>query len=289
MNWVNFQAATNTLNWLIFGFLILQPLLQHQMLVQARARAFRGIEQRRKSRVIALIHRREVVNFCGLPVVQFLDIQDSEAVLRAIRLTPVDMPIDLLLHTPAGLSLPAEQIAMALLRHKAKVTAFIPHYAMSGGALLALAADELVMCGDAILGAVDPVVGQYPAASVLAVAQNKEPSQVSDATFLLLDQAQKALQQTRALVGKLLRKHLPAERADELAGTLTCGQWTQDYPISVEELVAMGLPASTEMPEDVLRLMNLYRQDGRRRPSVDYIPAPYTVPHASKPAPTAHA
>jgi ClpP class serine protease len=282
MNWTHFQSATSTLNWLIFGFLFLLPILKHQMLVQSRAAAFKEIEQKRKSRVIALIHRKEVVNFLGLPVVQFLDIQDSEAVLRAIRLTPADMPIDLLLHTPAGLSLPAEQIAMALLRHKAKVTAFIPHYAMSGGALLALAAHELVMCNDAILGAVDPLVGQYPAASVLAVAENKTAAHISDNTFLLLEQARKATAQTRDLVARLLKNHLSPEKADELAEKFTCGEWTQDYPISVEELTSMGLPVSTVMPEGVLKLMNLYPQDGRRRPSVDFIAAPYTVPGAPK-------
>jgi len=41
--------------------------------------------------------------------------------------------------------LAAEQIAKALVQRKAKVTAFVSHYAMSGGSLIALAADEIVM------------------------------------------------------------------------------------------------------------------------------------------------
>src|SRR5438309_3439873 len=101
MQWGNFQAATSTLNWLIFAFLVIQPIVKHGALVSAREAAFRQVEKSRKSRVIALIHRKETVNFLGFPVVQFLDIQDSEAVLRAVRLTPADMPIDLILHTPA--------------------------------------------------------------------------------------------------------------------------------------------------------------------------------------------
>jgi len=43
-------------------------------------------------------------------------IEDSEQVLRAIRFTPPDVPIDLILHTPGGLVLATEQIARALIR-----------------------------------------------------------------------------------------------------------------------------------------------------------------------------
>src|SRR5205809_5084599 len=39
---------------------------------------------------------------------------------RAIRLTPPDQPIDLILHTPGGLVLAAEQIAKALVERKAR-------------------------------------------------------------------------------------------------------------------------------------------------------------------------
>jgi hypothetical protein len=37
------------------------------------------------------------------------------------------------------------QIARAVEAHKAKVTVYVPVYAMSGGTLIALAADEIVM------------------------------------------------------------------------------------------------------------------------------------------------
>ncbi len=37
----------------------------------------------------------------------------------------------LIIHTPGGLVLAAQQIAHALGSHEAKVTVFVPHYAMS--------------------------------------------------------------------------------------------------------------------------------------------------------------
>ncbi|MGF5381667.1 SDH family Clp fold serine proteinase, partial [Klebsiella pneumoniae] len=155
------------------------------MLLGARARKMAELEHKRKSRVITLIHRQEAVSFLGIPISRFINIDDSEQVLRAIRLTDKNVPIDLILHTPWGLVLAAEQIAEALLRHPAKVTVFIPHYAMSGGTLIALAADEIVMDENAVLGPVDPQLGQYPAASILKVLEKKPLSEVDDQTLIL--------------------------------------------------------------------------------------------------------
>lgn len=112
--------------------------------------------------MIAMIHREDTVSLLGVPVSRAIDIEDSEAVLRAIRLTPDEQPIDLILHTPGGLVLAAEQIAHALVEHKGKVTVFVPHYAMSGGTLIALCADEIVMDPNAVLGPVDPQIGDMP-------------------------------------------------------------------------------------------------------------------------------
>ncbi len=56
------------------------------------------------------------------------------------------MPLDLVLQTPGGLVLASLQIAQAIRDHRGKVTVFVPHYAMSGGTLIALAADEIAMC-----------------------------------------------------------------------------------------------------------------------------------------------
>ncbi len=53
----------------------------------------------------------------------------------------------LIVPTPGGLVLAAEQIAKALAERKGKVTVFIPHYAMSGGTLIPLAADDFETTG----------------------------------------------------------------------------------------------------------------------------------------------
>lgn len=261
--------------WLFFILSALSPYLQQQMLLGARARKIAELERKRKSRVITLIHRQEAVSFLGIPISRFINIDDSEQVLRAIRLTDKNMPIDLILHTPGGLVLAAEQIAEALLRHPAKVTVFVPHYAMSGGSLIAMAADEIVMDPHAVLGPIDPQLGQFPAASILTVLQRKPIQEVDDQTIILADIAEKAQRQVRSVVQDLLGDKMGAEEAARLAEVLTQGTWTHDYPITVQEVRALGLPVSTDMPEEVYRLMDLFPQAAQRRPSVEYIPVPY--------------
>ena len=238
----------------------------------ARTSLIERFQSQRKSRVIAMIHRQDTVSLFGVPVSSSIGIEDSEAVLRAIRLTPADQPIDLILHTPGGLVLAAEQIAHGLAQHKGKVTVFVPHYAMSGGTLLALTADEIVMDPNAVLGPVDPQIGDMAAASIVKLTQLKPTAAISDEMLVLADVAQKARLQVVSFVAEVLLKHLPKERAAALATVLSEGRWTHDFPITVEAATELGLPVSTDMPALIYDLMDLYPQGGGRRPSVIYVP-----------------
>lgn len=265
----------NNLFWFILLFLALSPMITQWNLERMRMKLIHEIEKKRGSRVITLIHRQESFSFFGLTFSRFINIEDSEQILRAIRMTPPDMPIDIVIHTPGGLVLAAEQIACALNKHRGKVTVFVPHYAMSGGTLIALAADEIVMDENAVMGPVDPQLGQYPAASILKVLEQKDINEVDDHTLILADIARKAIDQVYNFVYCLLKDNMDEEKAREIARTLTQGKWTHDYPLTYEELKAMGLPVSTDMPEEIFALMDLYPQTSQRRPSVQYIPLPY--------------
>src|SRR5690606_13826829 len=150
--------------------------------------------------------------------------------------------IDLILHTPGGLVLASEQIARALLKHKAKVTVMVPHYAMSGGAMLALAADEILMDENAVLGPVDPQIGGMPAASIVRAVEEKPIGDLEDRTLILADVARKAIQQVQSVVCEILAAKMEKDRAECLARLLTQGTWTHDFPLTCEVLQAMGLP-----------------------------------------------
>lgn len=230
------------------------------------------------SRVITLIHRQETISFFGIPLSRYIDIDDSEQILRAIRLTEKDMPIDIILHTPGGLVLAAEQIAKALIRHPAPVRVFIPHYAMSGGTMLALAADEIYLDENAVLGPVDPQLGEYPAVSILQAVREKGIGNVDDRTLILADMSQKAINQVKSTIKRLLQDRMDSEKASFLAELFTSGKWTHDYPISYEEIKNLGISVRKDLPEEVYELMELYPQAGNRRPSVQFIPIPYKLP-----------
>ena len=261
-----------------FGWLILLVLIAQQVwwapfrADAARARVIERFQQERKSRVIAMIHRQDTQSLFGVPVSQSITIDDSEAILRAIRLTQPEQPLDLILHTPGGLVLAAEQIAKALVEHKGKVTVFVPHYAMSGGTLIALTADEVVMDPNAVLGPVDPQIGGLPAASILKLVELKKPAQVSDEMLVLADMAAKARLQVAAFVAEVLLKHHPKERAAALALVLSEGRWTHDFPITVQAARQLGIPVSVNMPPIIYELMDLYPQGRAGRPSVLYVP-----------------
>ena len=261
--------------WIFFMASALAPILQKKMLEAARLKLMRKMEKQRGSRVIAMIHRQETMSLLGFPLVKYIDIQDSEEIIRAIRLTDDNIPIDLILHTPGGLVLAAEQIAYALKAHKAKVTVFVPHYAMSGGTLIALAADEIVMDPNAVLGPVDPQLGQYPAASILKVLEIKDINKIDDQTLIMADISRKAIKQVKRCIKTILSGKMPEHKAEELADLLSRGEWTHDYPITYQEAKELGLPVSTEMPVEVYQLMSLYPQPVQRRPSVQYVPMPY--------------
>src|SRR5438445_9363098 len=275
-----------------FGWLILLVLIAQQVwwapfrADAARARVIERFQQERKSRVIAMIHRQDTQSLFGVPVSQSITIDDSEAILRAIRLTQPEQPLDLILHTPGGLVLAAEQIAKALVEHKGKVTVFVPHYAMSGGTLIALTADEIVMDPNAVLGPVDPQIGGLPAASILKLVEIKGPQRVGDEFLMLADMAQKARVQVATFVAQVLGKHMSEKQSIQVATILTEGRWTHDYPITVQAARQLGLKVSTDMPLMVYGLMELYPQGGGIRPSVWYVPLRRGTPGPGAPQQT---
>ncbi len=261
--------------WFLFLISVIIPMLRQRSIEAARLRLIRQIEQKRGSRLITLIHRQELLSLLGIPLTRFINIEDSEHVLRAIRLTPDDLPIDLVLHTPGGLVLASEQIARAIQRHPAKVTVFVPHYAMSGGTMISLAADEIIMDENAVLGPVDPQLGNFPAASIVEAVRQKGKDKVDDETLIMADISSKALVQVEEFILELLKEKMPEENAREVAKALSTGQWTHDYPITFEKLQNLGLKVATGLPTEIYELMELYPQPPQRRPSVQFIPIPY--------------
>jgi ClpP class serine protease len=140
------------------------------------------------------------------------------------------------------------------------------------------------MSPSAVLGPVDPQIGDMPVASILAAVEQKDKNEIDDKTLILADVGRKAQQQVEAFVGKLLAKRLPEDHAKDLANVLSEGRWTHDFPIDTDMAQTLGLPVSTDLPDEVRLLMALYPQPKGRRPSVEYIPSPYEAPPRAAPS-----
>jgi len=267
--------------WILLFIAMLSPWLSMRSLQHARLRLLALMEHKYGYRVITMIHRQEKIGLLGVPIYRYIDIEDSEAIIRAIRTTPPNVPIMMILHTPGGLVLAASQIARALKAHPAKKVVVVPHYAMSGGTLIALAADEIIMDPNAVLGPLDPQLGgpggmYLPAPSILRAVESKGRDKVDDQTLILADMAEKALTQVKELVTELIRDKVGEEKAKQIADKLVSGYYTHDYPITVDQLKEMGLKVSTDVPPEVYELMTLYPQARTNRPGIEYLPYPIT-------------
>jgi hypothetical protein len=212
----------STVIFLLFALLMLQPLLTGRWFATRRAQAIRAIEKAHGSRVITMIHRQEKRSLFGFNVSRHIDLEDAQTIIAAIKETPADAPIDLIVHTPGGLVLAAMQIARAVEAHPAKVTVYVPVYAMSGGTLIALAADEIVLGEFSVLGPIDPQILGLPAASIVKARDAKSADSVFDLTYVLADVSEKALAQVKQGAVELLTPRM--ERGRRGVGGKTRGR-----------------------------------------------------------------
>lgn len=257
--------------WLILAAVMLQPLLVGRWLALKRAQAIRAMEKAHRTRVITMIHRQEKRSLLGFSMSRHIDLEDAQTIIAAIKETPPDLPIDLVIHTPGGLVLAAMQIARAVEAHPAKVTVYVPVYAMSGGTLIALAADEIVLGEFSVLGPIDPQIAGLPAASIVKARDSKPLTESFDLTLVLADVSEKALEQVKRGAVELLTPRLDQAAAETLAAKLAGGHWTHDYALTATEARALGLPVKVGMPREVMSLMKLYPQPIQQS-GVEFLP-----------------
>ena len=261
----------SSLLWVVFAIIVLQPLLVGRWYAVQRAQALRAIEKLHGARVITMIHRQERRSLFGFAVSRHIDLEDAQTIIAAIKDTPSDMPIDLVIHTPGGLVLAAMQIARAVEAHQAKVTVYVPVYAMSGGTLIALAADEIVLGEFSVLGPIDPQIAGLPAASIVKARDSKPIDDVFDLTLVLADVAEKALAQVKQGAVELLTPRMERSAAEALAAKLAGGHWTHDHALTATQAIELGLPVKVGVPREVMELMKLYPQPIQQS-GVEYLP-----------------
>jgi ClpP class serine protease len=247
---------------------IAAPRLHAARFRRRRRALLEGWQRAHGAKVLTLVHGKAPVSLLGWPVYGMIDMDDAEQVLRGIRAAR-GKPVDLILHTPGGQYHASLQIARALRNHGARTRVFVPHVAMSGGTLIALGADEIVMDPDAVMGAVDPQVGDFvrgwhSAASWVKVAREKGKD-ADDATLAIGDVSAKLLDGTRRAVQELVEGKV--KDPQRLLERLVDGGLAHAYPLSPREMQDLGLPVRTDLPAEVHKLLAMYR--GPRRLSVE--------------------
>ena len=252
---------------LLFLYAIIYPQSQLKQIRLRRMAKLKAMEKSHGCKVLTMIHRREAISLFGIPAYQYIDEEDAEQILRWIRKYK-DYPLELILHTPGGQLHSSIQIARALRRHPKNTKVIIPHYSMSGGTIIALAANEIVMDKDAVIGPIDPQIGDfirgmYPAPSWIYAAETKK-EQSDDITLVMSDISRKALKFTRNVAKELLEGKIqpgPAgeSRLDEVVEKLVSGEMIHSTPLSAGEAKEIGLAVSTDFPGDVHEFMKLFK------------------------------
>lgn len=127
---------------------------------------------------------------------------------------------------------------------------------MSGGTLIALAADEILMEQFTTLGPVDPQVMGYPAGALLRVLAQKPVASVSDDMIVKAEVARLAVRNVKGFVQWLLEGRMPREQAVELSDFLTGGYFAHDTPITLAAVAGFGLNVTEGVPSLVYDLFS---------------------------------
>jgi len=157
-------------------------------------------------------------------------------------------PFDLILHTPGGTIFATQALVRAIIRYPGQVRAVVPFYAMSGGTMLALACDGIVMGETACLGPVDPQLGSIfhvgSAKSWQRVIQ-KKGRKADDASIQMAFMGEQYEQTVTMMVDKMLALTIPdAEQRATAVTSLTAGEIEHAYPLTIDELDGLGIPTA---------------------------------------------
>jgi len=230
-----------------------------------RRRILEELGEERGTKVITMIHKKELWTEEGEE--PEIGIEDIEAVLQAFRKTPPSKPIDLILHTPGGYASAAQMMAMAIKFHPAKVTVMVPFYAMSGGSLMSLAANEIRMEKYSVLGPVDPQIptpdGMWPAGSLSTLVKTKPIQNITDRMIILSDAANLEIENAKAFVTWILDGKMDKEQAERVADFLAKGYMSHATPITLDVARALGLNVVEGIPDKVYELFKTFAFTGQ--------------------------
>lgn len=179
-------------------------------------------------------------------------LNDLESAIRSFK----GKPYDLILHTPGGYVFYAQLLSKAILGYEKDVRALVPFYAMSGGTMLALSCNEIVMGNFACLGPVDPQLGGlFSSGSARSWKEvlRKKGRKASDSTIQFAYVGEQYTKTVRNDIRVLLSQKIKDPAKLEVAlDILTDGQLEHAYQLDISRLSDIGVnvvPMDHELQE----------------------------------------
>ncbi|MBO6730470.1 MAG: hypothetical protein JJ884_03965 [Maricaulis sp.] len=206
-----------------------------------------GIE--RKTAEFSAARQSTVIKIVHHDPNEYVDHDTAVDVIDVLRKAGPDARIDVILHTPGGISSATQQILHALLNHKGPKTAFVPYRAKSAGTMIALACDEIVMGPSAVLGPIDPQYSWLPAHYLAELPSEKSADRISDEMLVLSKMAKQAMKEARRFACEYVNDAHKKDGTCSLTDDLIGGGRNHDYPILPDEAKEFGLKVRTNMPE----------------------------------------
>lgn len=219
----------------------------------ARA-AMLSMQQRRNTKIVSIIHGDGTSE-------DSLDHQTTVEALKAIRSTPAGVDLDIILHTPGGEALGADQIVRALKAHKGRKTFFVPYQAFSAGTILALTGDEIFLSAIGTLGPIDAQMSGVPVARLAYLLDAKPARLIEDGMLTMASFARDRIVEDHHRAVASMRGNYSRGRARRIARTLNDGYLSHSFPIMYEEARKIGLNVKLGVPEEVFTIVDSFLFD----------------------------
>lgn len=179
--------------------------------------------------------------------------------VAAIRDANPRAKIVVVLHTLGGYARPAHMMSLALKNFLKKskrkkgdrTVVYVPYVAMSGGTMIALAADKVVLGTAASLGPIDTIYGGFPNDAYQALLEQKGPLATQDVLVLLAHEADKYDRYAKDVAREIVNPVHKREDKDKhyLADHLSAGKMSHSQAITASDAKRLGMNVSTEVPK----------------------------------------
>lgn len=217
------------------------------------------IETRNNSRVIIVVNDVSERHNVKTELDRYLTLDKTFEILADIRQAESKQRIDLILHTPGGLGLAAEMIAAAIREHKGETVAHVPYFAMSGGSIIALAAQRIEMGLAASLSPCDPQIFGIPLFAykkLVSTEHGKKRDTISDDNLLLSFVAGAIQTEFEADPTKLVDPIHLKEHPSEVVSQFMTGEHFHGSRIGFETLKDLGLSVSDKCLKEAYEIVD---------------------------------